>query len=240
LTTLNIYQRLAAVAANPEVAYIKKSVGTGQGDAKGVARDYVVAKVRPHLLAAGIYVSTSQVNPGTTEIAGKSSKGTDLVRFTAMYATSFINVDNPEQRHVVQHEAHGNDYGDKAPGKASTYAEKLNIIKALCLETGIADEGRFPNEGDAGAGGAVADAKPTIGEEKLKNFCDSIAASDSAKSLTATWKLATDFIKANGDNDNDLKVVTDAASKRKGALQTAAKAAKSAPKTNAAGNEDAE
>ena len=71
MTTLNIHQRLAAVAANPEVAYIKKSTGIGQGEAKGVARDYVVAKVRSHLLAAGIYPSAATTwATGCTVTAG--------------------------------------------------------------------------------------------------------------------------------------------------------------------------
>jgi len=231
-TKPNIFQRLAAVALHPDVAYVKKSVDSGSGG-KGVARDQVVAQVRKHLFDAGVYVSTTQVGPGvTTQTGQKSSKGTELIRYTGLYATSFINTDDPEDRHVVMHEAHGNDYGDKAPGKASTYAEKLNIIKGLAMETGIADEARFPNEGDDEG---KSPGKPSIGEEKLKNFEQSITAADNAKQLTETWQLAMKFIKANGDSPEDAKRVTEAASKRKGVIKTKAAegiaAAKAAAKT---------
>lgn len=142
---MNIYQRLAHVASLKEVGYVRKEIDSGSGG-KGVARDLVVATVRKHLLEAGVYVSTTQISGETIQTGSKSAKGNELIRYEGWYETSFINVDNPSDRHVVRHEAHGNDYGDKSPGKASTYAEKLNIIKAMLLETGIADEGRFAHE----------------------------------------------------------------------------------------------
>jgi len=141
---LNLRQR--RVAAMLEIGYVKR----GSADkGTGVLRDVVVSEVRPILLKHGIDFSTSQVGPGRYLETGKASaSGTPLCQYVAMYATTFANIDDPTDILVVQHEGQGNDFGDKAPGKAATYGEKLNIVKGLMLETGIAEEGRNPGEGD--------------------------------------------------------------------------------------------
>jgi hypothetical protein len=130
------------------VPYVRKDVNADSKGTKGVARDAVVAEIRKALLDNGVIASTTQVVGRFIENAQKSSSGTPLVIYVGTYATSFINVDAPVEVLVVQHEAQGNDYGDKAPGKAATYAEKLNLVKGLLLETGISEEGRNPGEGD--------------------------------------------------------------------------------------------
>jgi len=145
---LNIYQRLHAVAL--AVEYVKREQVPRSGT--GVFRDMVVAIVRPKLLENGIMTTTSQI-PGSGRYIEPSEgalKGNcNLVIYCGTYITRFVNIDDPTDFTEVTHEAQANDFGDKAPGKASTYAEKLNIIKGLMLETGIADEGRLAGEGDA-------------------------------------------------------------------------------------------
>lgn len=198
-TTLNIYQRLSAVMK--EVEYVKKDTETGVGNSKGVARDAVVAKVRKHLLANGIYISTSQVEKGDTI---QLEKG---YLYVAMYETAFINVDNPSDNHRVQHAGHGKDSGDKGPGKASTYAEKLNIIKGLCLETGIDDEGREPTDKE----------EPGMLPGRVAEVIAVINKQTDAKVLNEIFKAAK---KENGVPGNDAaKAITDAASKRLGAIK---------------------
>lgn len=211
---LNIYQKLARVAAL--VPYVKKDTDSGTGG-KGVARDLVVAKLRAYMVAEGIFTSTSQVGDGQYVQTGhKSSKGAEKITYIGRYRTSFINIDTPTDRHEVEHSGQGDDFGDKAPGKASTYAEKLNLIKAFMLETGIADEQRFPGDGD--------DTEvPGIGPERLANFCASINASADAAGVKAAGQLAVDFITANGNSPDDLVAVRGAGSKRIGAIKEAQK-----------------
>ena len=48
----------------------------------------------------------------------------------------------PAKRITSTIQAHANDNGDKAPGKALTYATKAAILKVLCLESGENDESR--------------------------------------------------------------------------------------------------
>ncbi len=163
---LNIYQRLHAVAL--QVEYVKREQVPRSGT--GVYRDMVVAIVRPVLLAQGIYTSTSQI-PGSGRYVAPSEgalKGNcNLQIYAGSYTTRFVNIDDPADFHEVTHEAQANDFGDKAPGKAATYAEKLNIIKGLMLETGIADEGRNPGEGD-GAGTGTEEASKAAASSDIK------------------------------------------------------------------------
>jgi hypothetical protein len=234
---LNLRQRRIEVMK--AVGYVRRGAAE---KGTGVQRDVVVSEVRAKLLEHGVDLSTSQVGPGRYLENGKaSSSGTPLCQYVAMYATTFVNVDDPSDTLTVQHEGQGNDFGDKAPGKAATYAEKLNLVKGLMLETGIAEESRNHGDGDdAGKGGGGG-----IGEEKLKNFSDSIAAATTPKQLTETWQMACKFINENGKNPGDINAVTEAASKRKGVLVEAKKKAdaeknQETMKTNAAGNGDAE
>jgi hypothetical protein len=62
--------------------------------------------------------------------------------YSGYYQISFVNMDKPEDRAVICVEAHATDNGDKAPGKAMTYAEKNGLIKQFLCETGINDEER--------------------------------------------------------------------------------------------------
>jgi hypothetical protein len=160
-TKLNLSQRLLKVME--AVKYVKKDV-TVPGSGRGVARDAVVAEIRDILLNNGIIVHTSQVGLGRyLETTRKSGSGTPMCSYAGFYQTTFTNVDDFKEQMIVGHEAQGDDFGDKAPGKAATYAEKLNLIKGLLLETGLNDEGRNSGDGDGKEGGedGQQDGTPT-------------------------------------------------------------------------------
>lgn len=219
-TTPNLFARLKAVME--AVGYIKKDAESGTGG-KGIARDLVVATLRPVLLKHGIYVSTSEV-PGTgkyVQTGNKSGKGAERITYIATYATTFVNVDNPEDRHTVANTGQGDDYGDKGPGKAHTYAEKTNLRSAFLLETGIADEGRLPGDGDEPEGNA---GDPTAGEENLANFEAMINASEDGTTLRASHDMAIKYIEGHGNAEAERKRIRECATKRKGVLQEQRKA----------------
>lgn len=140
---LNIHQRLAAVMA--ECTYVKKDTSI-PGSGKGVSRDAAVAAVRREMLKQGVIAYTTQISGGHRETDRTSKQGTTLSIYVGTYTTRFVNIETPTDFIEITHSAEGQDYGDKAPGKAATYAEKLNILKGLMLETGIADEERNPGE----------------------------------------------------------------------------------------------
>lgn len=143
-SNLNIHQRLSLVMT--ACPYVKKDTSI-PGSGKGVSRDAAVAAVRRELLNNGVIAYTTQVSGAHRETDRTSKQGTTLSIYVGTYTTRFVNVDTPTDFIEITHTAEGQDYGDKAPGKAATYAEKLNILKGLMLETGIADEERNPDEG---------------------------------------------------------------------------------------------
>ncbi len=146
---MNIYQRIAAVMK--AVSYVKKdkTVSGSGGGYRAVTHDMVTAMVRPHLVEHGIVVVPRLVNAQTVSTGRSTSGGTPINRFEGQYVVAFVNVDDPKDCIEVPAAAHAEDHGDKAPGKALSYATKYAILKVLLLETGEDDEGRIgPAEQD--------------------------------------------------------------------------------------------
>lgn len=138
----NVYQR---------VHQVMKAVGYVQKDAqvenyKAVSHDMVTAVVRPHFVDAGIAVSPRVVEARMVDTGRKSSRGSPAMRYEGTFEVDFVNVDDPADRITVRLDAHADDYGDKAPGKALSYATKYAVLKLLMLETGEGDEGRLEPE----------------------------------------------------------------------------------------------
>jgi hypothetical protein len=135
----NVFQRINAVQA--EIGYIQKdrSVSTGGGSYKAVSHDVVIALLRPHLIKHGIVVTTSLGGETNFDLPAEGSKQR---LFSAEFVVSFINIDDPKDRLMVTLPAHALDNGDKAPGKAISYATKYALLKTFALETGDDEESR--------------------------------------------------------------------------------------------------
>lgn len=142
---MNVYQKLNGVMR--KVAYVQKDTTVRDaGGYRAVSHDAVTAMVRPHFLEAGIIVHPT-LTASKTESSGKQTKNeTPIIRYTGEYDVAFVNADDPADRIVVHIEAHAEDTGDKAPGKAISYAVKYALLKVLMLETGESDEGRVTVE----------------------------------------------------------------------------------------------
>lgn len=141
---MNIYQKLQAVMR--EVAYVKKDkevkAGTG-GTYNAVTHDMVTAMVRQHFVTQGIIVVPRLTRGEVVDTGRKTQGGNPIIRFEGFYDISFVNADDPSDVATVPVCAHAEDQGDKAPGKALSYATKGAILKVLMLETGDDDEGRI-------------------------------------------------------------------------------------------------
>lgn len=143
---LNIYQRINEV--RKKVWYAKKDkVVQGQGY-KAVTHDAVTALVRNHLIEHGILI-VPRLMGSTITVIGETKNGTPTIRYEARFEIDFVNCDNPEDRIVVPAESHANDHGDKAPGKAVSYATKYAILKLFNIETGEDEESRAEPYGGA-------------------------------------------------------------------------------------------
>jgi ERF superfamily len=141
--SFNIYQRINKVMQS--VKYVKKDA-TVQGY-RAVSHDQVVSIARQALVDSGIVIYPEQVGESQISAIFKpTGEATNIIRFAATYCIHFVNIDKPEDRITVALEAHANDNGDKAPGKAVTYATKMAILKVLCLETGENDESRTESD----------------------------------------------------------------------------------------------
>jgi hypothetical protein len=122
MTSLNLWQRLAA--AQSKVDYVQKEKKVGMNYSI-VSHDAVTAKVRPVLVDCGIHYHPVALqfnqNGNRTEVA---------------LTVRFVNVDKPDEFIDVPSLGYGIDAQDKGPGKAISYAVKYALLKTLGLETG--------------------------------------------------------------------------------------------------------
>lgn len=140
MSELNIFQRVNAV--QKKVKYVQKDAQiSGGGSYKAVTHDQVVSVIRAALVDNGIVVYPEQLKGEITKET-KTKTGTVGFLYSGSYAIHFVNINKPEDRISACVEAHALDYGDKAPGKALTYATKAAMLKVFSLETGENDESR--------------------------------------------------------------------------------------------------
>lgn len=172
---MNIYQRVNSVRKAINYIQKDKSVSTGGGSYQAVTHDAVTGMVRAALIENGIVIIPSVLN------AVFHSKEADSKQrlYDATYQIDFVNMDQPDERITINVNAHALDNGDKAPGKAMSYATKYAILKLFNIETGDNEESRYQ-----------------IDEFDVIPHLDLIAASKSMEDLKKTYahsyKLAED------------------------------------------------
>lgn len=136
---MNIYQRINEV--RKKIDYIKKDRVVQ--NYKAVTHDQVTAMVRDHLVAFGVVIYPNLISTITVDTGEKTSKGTPIIRIEAVYEFVFVNMDDSNDKFTVSVSAHAIDQGDKAPGKALSYAKKAVVLKVFEIETGEDDESRY-------------------------------------------------------------------------------------------------
>lgn len=164
----NIYQRLNEVRKT--VTYIRKEKEvTGGGTYKVVTHDQVTGEIRDSLIANGIMIVPRLVSSKTVDTGTTTAKGIPIIRYEPWFEIDFVNIDAPSEKVTVPIEAHALDQGDKAPGKAISYATKYAILKLFSIESGEDEEDR-PEIRAAKSGGSVAKqvAKTLTKEQQFK------------------------------------------------------------------------
>lgn len=135
---VNIYQRINEV--RKKVDYAKKDKAV-EGY-KAVTHDQITALTREHLVEHGIVIVPILASQ-STELTGTQTKGgTPFVRWQGSYRFDVVNAEDPADHFIAEIGAHAIDHGDKAPGKALSYAKKALILKLMEIESGDDDEGR--------------------------------------------------------------------------------------------------
>jgi hypothetical protein len=135
---LNIYQRINEVRkAVEKVAKDKKVEGY-----MAVTHDQVTALTRDHLVAQGIVIVPRLLSERTVPTGTFTSRETPFIRYEATYEFDVVNADEPKDQFSARIGVHAIDHGDKAPGKALSYAKKALVLKLLELESVSDEEGR--------------------------------------------------------------------------------------------------
>lgn len=129
----SLAKRLNAVMK--EFSYLQKdaTIKTKGGSYEVVTHDAVTALLRPHLVKHGIIVL-----PAMTSLDMLENN-----RAMVQMLVTFMNVDDREDYISVESCAISDDYGDKGPGKACSYAVKYAYLKVFMIETGEEEEGRI-------------------------------------------------------------------------------------------------
>ena len=149
---MNIYQKINEV--RKEIGYVQKDkeVGFGKSSYRAVTHDAVTGMVRISLIKHGVVIVPSVMSSVFHQAELITTVGDDGVSKTAhakqrlyeaTYQVEFVNIEDPADRIVTQQNAHALDNGDKAPGKAMSYATKYAMLKIFNIETGEDEESRY-------------------------------------------------------------------------------------------------
>lgn len=209
MTNLNIYQRINAV--RKQIGYVQKNkeVGYGKSSYRAVTHDAVTGMVRAALIENGVVIVPSVISSvfHPAELVTSVENGNEVTTtakqrlYEATYQIEFVNIDDPADRIVTQQNAHALDNGDKAPGKAMSYATKYAMLKLFNIETGEDEESRYQQEeyDFAEALTRAENSSKELAREILKEAkTKAIAVKDSAaiKAVDAVGKkLAAKFAK---------------------------------------------
>lgn len=196
MSDLNLFQRMAAITA--ELATVGKNltVSTGKsGSYKAVSERDIIDAVKPLETKYGVYsypaereVIESQLLENESTYNGTTTKRTTFYeRIRTIYR--FVNVDNPTEIIETITFAEGIDSGDKASGKAMTYADKYALMKAYKISTGE----------DPDATASVDAHYSQLATERDKNNFRKLCADKGLKAsdvlIDAGWEVGTDVTK---------------------------------------------
>lgn len=152
---LNIYEKLSLIT--DEIGVIEKNLNVSinkTSSYKAVSERDVLDGVKPIEKKYRVYsypvnreVIDRDVLVKETEYNGNITRTNSLfMRIETTYR--FVNIDKPEEYIETTVYGDGVDTGDKAPGKAMTYADKYALMKAYKLSTGDdPDKDASPEEG---------------------------------------------------------------------------------------------
>jgi hypothetical protein len=136
---MNVYQKINAVQKAVKYIQKNKSVNAGGSSYNAVTHDHLVAVARQAMVDNGLVIVPVQKD-GEMLIHRDLDKGIKMHLYSGTYEVRVVNADEPQDYVECVVQAHAGDNGDKAPGKALTYAVKAALIKLLWLESGDDEE----------------------------------------------------------------------------------------------------
>ena len=192
---LNIYEKLMLIT--DEIGIIEKKLDVSiskTNSYKAVSERDVLDKVKPiekkyrvfsypadrEIIDKDVLVKETEFTNGNTGDTTISKTNTLFMRIKTIYR--FVNIDNPDEYVETIVYGDGLDTGDKAPGKAMTYADKYALMKTYKLSTGD-DPDKDPSP-ENGYQKRVAYATPKQVEVLLEVYKD-----ENLKKLLETNKI---------------------------------------------------
>ena len=169
METKNIYQKMSAITNELGVVAKNLSVDMGKGKSyKAVQEKDILDAVKPLEEKYGVYSYPLDSRITDSDVLVKENDygktNTLFMRLERTYR--FVNIDNPEDYVDIKSYGDGLDTGDKAPGKAMTYADKYALMKAYKIATG--DD---PDKDASPENGYSKTNKETY-REKLIKYCN--------------------------------------------------------------------
>ena len=180
---LNIYEKMSLIT--DEIGVIEKNLNVQvnkNASYKAVSERDVLYNVKPIEKKYRVYSYPAEreiVDRDTlvkeTEFTDSRTDNTTITRTNSLFMRietiyRFVNIDNPDEFVETMVYGDGVDTGDKAPGKAMTYADKYALMKAYKLSTGDdPDKDASPEEGYKKAPTKSAIVKATKGQLDVLN-----------------------------------------------------------------------
>ena len=142
ITEMNIYEKMSAIQSELQTVKKNLSISMGKNSYKAVSERDVIDAVKPleekyRVYSYPIHRAIEESNTLESEktYQGNTTKTISLfLRLSTDYA--FVNLDKPNEQIVITTYGDGIDTGDKATGKAMTYADKYALMKAYKISTG--------------------------------------------------------------------------------------------------------
>lgn len=142
MAEMNIYQRMSAITNEIQRVAKNLNVDAGKSSYKAVGEADVLEAVKPAEAKYGVYSYPTEreiIESGTITsetVYNGQVKKTERQYMRVRVVYRFVNMDKPEEFIEMTSYGDGLDSGDKAPGKAATYADKYALLKAYKITTG--------------------------------------------------------------------------------------------------------
>lgn len=135
MSELNIYQRIAKITSELGTVNKNLNVSTGKSSYKAVSERDIKDAVKPLEEKYGVLSYPIDKEIIESDLV-EDATGRRYRYMRLRVVTRFVNIDKPEEYVDVIGYGDGLDSGDKAPGKADTYAYKYCLMSCYKISTG--------------------------------------------------------------------------------------------------------
>ena len=144
---MNLYQKINEIKKGVGPLQKDVTVGAGRNSYKATSHDSVLKAVNDLMISNNVISYVSNITDDTERSTYTASySGQDQTKFKTFtrvkMIVTFVNAEQPEEMIHIHSIGHADDPGDKAAGKAYSYAMKYAFMKLFGLSTGENDEQR--------------------------------------------------------------------------------------------------